>query len=475
MFRAAKSNVLQRGRDTIDPYFRMLNPIAILLIAVAIVFLFILRWKIHAFAALLAAAIAVGLLAAKSPPGKVMIEVGESFGSLVGRIGIAIVMASVIGQCLMDSGAADKITRRFVAWLGEKYASASLVLSGFVLSIPIFADTVFFLLIPLARAMSVRLGGRHYLLYVLAISAGASSTHVFVPPTPGPLAAAANLKLDLGLVMIVGLVAAVLPTLTSWAFAAYADRRYNLEVRPAPGSTLSELKSAASASEDQLPGFWVSLAPILLPVVLICAAVAADFYVKGSAMAEAAAFFGNPNFALMLAAAFAIGVLARQKRVPLSSLSRMVEGAIAGGGVIVLITAAGGAFGAMLQKAGLGDELGKLSQAAGLSHVVLAYLLSALFKFAQGSGTVAMIASSAIMYPLIAASPPPHHPVWVLVAVAAGSQMGAWMNDSGFWAFTGMANLTELESLKTRTVMLAILSLTGLGVALLGSWLIPLI
>jgi gluconate:H+ symporter, GntP family len=452
----------------------VVHPIGILAIAVAIVFLCILRWRIHAFAALLLAAITVGLLTGKTPPSQVMVDVAEAFGALVGRIGIAIIMAAVIGQCLMDSGAADKITRRSVAWLGHKYASASLVVSGFVLSIPVFADTVFFLLIPLARAMSVRLGGKNYLLFVLAISAGASSTHVFVPPTPGPLAAAANLKLDLGAVMLAGLAAALPATLASWAFAVFADRRWNIPVRPAPRSTLDELEKAASAPEEKLPGFWISLAPIALPVLLIVSSMAANAWAPGGALTEIAALLGNPNMALLIAAAVAVWVLVRQKHVRLASLAGPLEGAIASGGLIVLITAAGGAFGAMLQKAGLGDELGKLSTALGLSHVMLAYLLSAMFKLAQGSGTVAMIASSAIMLPLIAASPPDHHPVYVFVALAAGSQMGAWMNDSGFWAFTSMAGLTELESLKSRSVMLAILSLTGLAVALLGSRLIPL-
>lgn len=451
-----------------------MHPIGILLIAIALVFLLILRWKINAFAALLLAAISVGLLAGKAPPSKVIVQVTEAFGSLVGRIGIAIIMAAVIGHCLMESGAADKITRGFLAILGRKYASASMVVSGFVLSIPVFADTVFFLMIPLARAMSVRLGGRNYLLLVLAISAGASSTHVFVPPTPGPLAAAANLNLDLGMVMIVGLIAALPATLASWAFAFYADRRFNMEVRPAPGSTLDEVKALAAAPEDKLPGFWLSIAPILLPVVLITASLAADSLGKGTVLAEIAAMLGNPNVALMIAAAIALWTLARQKRASLASLSKPLESAMAGGGLIVIITAAGGAFGAMLQNAGLGEVLGRFSQALGLSHVLLAYLLASLFKFAQGSGTVSMIAASAIMFPLITSSPPPYHPVYVFVAIAAGSQMGAWMNDSGFWAFTSMAGLTEMESLKSRSVMLAFLSLAGLAVALVGSWLVPL-
>jgi GntP family gluconate:H+ symporter len=453
----------------------VLNPIAVLLIAVAVVFLFILRWKIHAFAALLVAALVVGLLAAKSPPAEVMVAVSEAFGSLVGRIGIAIVMAAVIGQCLMDSGAADKITRRFVGLLGERFASASLLVSGFVLSIPVFADTVFFLLIPLARAMSLRLGGKNYLLSILAISAGASSTHVFVPPTPGPIAAAATLNLDIGVVMAAGLIVAVPASLASWLFAFYADRRWPISVRPPPGASLAQLERAAAAGEEKLPGFWISIAPVLLPVVLITSATATDLLAKGSAVSEITGLLGNPNLALMLAAAIALWLLARRKRARLSELAPTVESAIATGGLIVLITAAGGAFGAMLQKAGLGEELGRLADALGLSHVLLAYLLAVLFKVAQGSGTVSMIASAAIMLPLVEAAPPPHHPVYVFLALASGSQMGAWMNDSGFWAFTTMAGLTETESLKTRSLMLAVLSLTGLGVVLAGSRLLPLV
>ena len=137
------------------------------------------------------------------PLERVVSEVGSRFGNVVGRIGIAIAMAAIIGQCLMESGAADKITRRFVAFLGEKYSSLSIVASGYVLSIPVFHDTVFYLLIPLARAMSVRVGGRHFVLYALSIAAGGSATHVFVPPTPGPLAMAETLNIDLGLVIIV--------------------------------------------------------------------------------------------------------------------------------------------------------------------------------------------------------------------------------------------------------------------------------
>ena len=161
-----------------------MHPIFILLFAIASVFLLIIRWKINAFVALILSAILIGLLSPEVLLPDIMAEVTGAFGGLVGRIGIAIAMAAVIGQCLMESGAAEKITRRFIAWLGEKYSSLSMVISGYVLSIPVFHDTVFYLLVPLARSMSMRTGGKHYLLYTLAIGAGGVTTHIFVPPTP---------------------------------------------------------------------------------------------------------------------------------------------------------------------------------------------------------------------------------------------------------------------------------------------------
>jgi GntP family gluconate:H+ symporter len=138
-----------------------MHPILILVIAVAAVFVLIIRLKINAFAALIASAILIGLLAPQVPIADVVSEVAQRFGNIVGRIGIAIAMAAIVGHCLRESGAADRITRRFVTMFGEKYASLSLVVSGSVLAVPVFSDTVFYLLIPLARAMSIRMGGRN--------------------------------------------------------------------------------------------------------------------------------------------------------------------------------------------------------------------------------------------------------------------------------------------------------------------------
>ena len=452
-----------------------MHPLLILLIAVIAVFLLIIRWKINAFVALIISAILIGLLSPEVALNEVMGEVGTRFGSVVGRIGVAIAMAAVIGQCLMQSGAADKITRAFVRWFGERYSSLSMVASGYVLSVPVFHDTVFYLLIPLARSMTMRAGGQNYLLNTLSIGAGGAATHVFVPPTPGPLAMAATMNVDLGLVIIVGLAVALPSAMASWGYAVWIDRKMNIPIREAPGPSLEELKTIANRDEAELPGFWVSLLPIILPVVMITANTVANTFFKGTEFAHLMTFVGNPSFALMVSAAAAMWVLARQKGMTLRNLAKPTEMAIKDAGLIILITAGGGAFGGMLVKAGVGDVLGELAKSAGISYLLLGFGVSTMLRIAQGSATVAMITVSSIMAPIILDSPPEYHAVYIIMAIGAGSITGGWMNDSGFWVFRTMTGLTEVEALKTKTVSLIAMGFTGLAAAWLGSVLFPLV
>lgn len=451
-----------------------MHPILILLVSMAAVFLLIIRWKVNAFAALILSAVLIGLLSPNVELRDIMGAVTEAFGGLVGRIGIAIAMAAVIGQCLMESGAAEKITRRFVAWLGEKYSSLSMVISGYILSIPVFHDTVFYLLVPLARSMSMRTGGKNYLLYTLAIGAGGVTTHIFVPPTPGPLAMAETLSIDLGVVIIVGLVVAIPSAFACWLYAYWIDRKLQIPIREAPGLTLQELEEVAKRPESELPGFGVSLLPIALPVVLITANTVTNTFFPGSPVSDAAAFLGNPNLALILAAAAGLWLLASHKGLGLRELAKPTEEAIKSAGLIILITAGGGAFGRLLVKAEVGSVLGTYAQQLGLSLMLLGFGIAMLFRIAQGSATTAMITTSEILAPLILAHPPGHHSVYILTAIGAGSIVGGWMNDSGFWVFKTMTGLTEVEALKTKTVSLFALGGAGLLASYLGSVLLPL-
>ena len=450
-----------------------IHPLLVLVIAIAVVFILIIRMKINAFIALITAAMTVGLLSSTVSLGEVMPEVASAFGRVCGGIGIVIALAAVIGQCLMESGAADKITRVFVRALGEKNASLSMLTSGYVLSVPVFFDTVFYLLIPLARALRVRTG-KNYVLFVMAICAGGAVTHTMVPPTPGPLAMAATLNIDLGVMIMVGSVIGFLMSMVGWLFAINRDKALDIPLRATPGLSLEELEELAHRDEARLPSFFMAMLPIVLPVLFITSNTAVNAIDKTSAIAGVTGFLGNPNFALLVSAAISLYVLARQKGYTLAALAKPVETALASGGLIILITAAGGSFGGMLVKAEVGKVLGELAQDFGIQFLLLSFLLGTLIKVAQGSGTVTMITVSSIMAPLIIASPPPFHTVYIACAIGSGSLVGSWMNDSGFWVYKQMSGFTEMEGLKTWTPLLAVMGVAGYIITQVFAIVLPL-
>jgi len=451
-----------------------LPPLAILGIAIAVVFVLILVLRINAFIALITAAATVGILSPVVPLGEVMPSVAGAFGDVCGSIAIVIALAALIGQCLMESGAADKIVRVFVRALGEKRASLSLLSSGYVLSVPVFFDTVFYLLVPLARAMRVRTG-KQYLLFLMAISAGGAVTHSMVPPTPGPLAMAATLQIDLGTMIMVGAVIAVPMSLVGWLFGVLRDRQIDVPLRETQGLTLEELEALAQRDEQRLPSFFMSMLPILLPVVLIASNTLAGALEVEGTVGEITAFLGNPNFALLASAAVSLTLLARQKGYTLAQLAKPVETALASGGLIILITAGGGSFGKMLVQAEVGTVIGGMSQEFGVPLLMLSFLLGALLKVAQGSGTVAMITVSTIMAPMVIDVPIGFHPVYVACAIGSGSLVGSWMNDSGFWVYKQMSGLTETEALRTWTPLLAVMGVVGYVVTQIAAIIVPLV
>ena len=465
---------------------RHMIPGLILLGSTAALFLLIVRWKVHAFVALVAVAVGVGVASPAVPVAEAVGATKDALGVMAGKFAVAIVAAAVVGHALMHSGAADRIVRRLAVGGGSRGRSLPLVAGGFLLAIPVFFDTVFYLLVPLARAMSLRgddgdAGERreprrsHFVLNALAISAGGSATHVFVPPTPGPLAMAADFGADLGLVMLVGVGVAVPASLVGWLYAVWIDRRLNLPVREVTG-----VQDAAPVTrpDADLPPLWLAVLPIALPVLLIAGKTLSGVADLGPAATAAFTVLGDPAVALLLAAGAAVAVLARQRRrgdEPPGALREGVGAAVAAGAVIVLITAAGGAFGTMLVAAGLGDALRTFGDSLGLPLLVLAFGLASLFKIAQGSGTVAMVTVSSVTAPLLLAAAPPYHAAWLIAAIGSGTLVGTWMNDSGFWVFRTMTGFDEVETLKTKSAMMVLMGLAGFATVLLGSRLFPLI
>jgi len=459
------------GASTSWPFFVL--AIGILFIVIAIVVL-----RFHAFIALILAAILVGVLASSLPGDEAeganhvinAIELSMvEFGSTAGKIAWVIGLAAIIGICLMESGAADKIVRGLVAFLGEKQAGWAMMIAAFVLSIPVFFDTVFFLIIPLAQALAFRLGKR-YVYFVMCVCAGGALTHGLVPPTPGPLVMIDTLGLDLGFAMIVGICLGLPAGAFGVWLALQMDKKMNLGLRESSTVSISDLESIVSKNESELPHFFIAIMPVVLPVFLIALASTVEAFGSGesSNFNSVIEVLGNKNLAMALGAMIAIYLMAFQKKMKLGPLWKEMEGPIATAGTIILITSAGGAFGAMIRHAGVGDAVKAATEGTGLSLIILAWLTAVVLKIAQGSGTVSMITTSGIIASIIGIGGGgelmelPYHPVYLFAAIAFGSNVGSWMNDSGFWVVCKLSGFTESETLKTWTLMLVGLGTFGL-------------
>ena len=460
-------------------------PFFVLAVSMVFVAAAIVVFRIHAFFALMLAAMLAGALSETLPgsPGQShLISAIElpmiEFGATAGKIAWVIALASLIGVCLMESGAADKIVRSLLRVFGEHRAAWALLICGFVLGVPVFFDTVFFLLIPLAQALSLRLG-KNYLLYVVAITSGAIITHSIVPPTPGPLFMAEILPgLDLGLCILAGVAAGVIPALAAIALGRWLNARSPIELRTTSGAALSELKAIVDKPESDLPPLLFSILPVALPVFLIALAsvgAALDWRQSIGSAYAVIEVLGNKNLAMFLGAAIALAVLAKQKNLDRDNWADVMLQPLATAGVIILITSAGGAFGAMIQHAGVGDSLDALTSGRSINLIWVAWAAAAVMKIAQGSGTVAIITTSAIMAALIGdGTALPYHPLWIYLSIGFGSMMISWMNDSAFWVVCKLSGFTERETLTSWTLTLAVISLVGLAEILILSRLLPL-
>jgi len=461
----------------------MLHPLVILLIGIVVVVGMIIVLRVNAFIALIMAAIVVSLLSA-GELGEKISRVAEAFGTSAGKIGIVIALAAVIGKCLMDSGAADRIVRSFLKALGEKNASVALMGSGFVLSVPVFFDTVFYLLVPLARSLWRRT--RHnYVLYVTAIGCGAAITHTLVPPTPGPLAMAQSLGIDLGVMILMGTVVGFFTAIVGLFCCRAMNRIFDIPMRPYSGEPEPD-----PLADDELPPLWLSLLPIALPVVMISTNTFAGMLVGDeleTAMKSGRVFnwlgvtalVGDPNLALLVSAGIAMFTLVRQRGLTLKELAKTTETALMSGGVIILITAGGGAFGAMLGESGIKETIQGMVDVEGgdfgMILLLLGFGVAAVLKVAQGSSTVSMMVTASMIAAMgFSSEALGYHPVYLALAIGNGSLVGSWMNDSGFWIFARMSGFTEVETLKLWSTLLIVIAFAGLVFTLAFAWLIPL-
>ncbi|MEX0770590.1 MAG: SLC13 family permease [Balneolaceae bacterium] len=454
-------------------------PLIVLGIGIVLVVVLITILRLHAFLALMLSAIVVGMLSQKLPEGEItnhLIQAVElsmvEFGGVAGQIAWVIALAAILGMALTESGAAESIVSRFLKLFPKSFAPYALLAASFILSIPVFFDTVFFLLIPIVYSMGRRMT-ENYLLYVLAICVGAVITHSLVPPTPGPLIMAETLQINMGLVIIAGLGAGILPAIAGLQFAVRIKNRFLVDP-----PELATVEQTESGKPQELPAFSLSLLPILLPLLLIILASVTEFLQVGNhSFTTVAGFIGNKNIAMLVGTAVSLWILADQKNWNFRQLEKVMQRPLEIAGLIILITGAGGAFGAMIRHAGIGDTIQELSgMGYEINFILLAWIITSALKTAQGSGTVAMITASAIMAGLLESTDQlAFHPVYILISIGFGSMAVSWMNDSAFWVVGKLSGFNEKQTLQSWTLALLLISVTGLIQTLLLAYIFPMI
>ncbi len=489
-------------------------PFAVLAISVAFIIIGISKLRMHAFLALILAALLAGLLTGKDQwdivqkDGKVkpysqlvgVVEmVSKGLGDTARDIAISIALAAIIGMCLMESGGADKVVRRFLAFFGEKRAGWALLWSTFILSAPIFFDTMFMLMAPLAMALRMRTG-KDYVLYILAICCAGTVTHSMTVPHPGPVAVVEDLKISVGWSLVGGLIVGAITCTFGFMVSKWLNSRTTVQLRESGGVSLTDLQGISSKPESELPSFFWSITPVILPIILISFTTVFEMAHAGAhpKLGDPAGwaltfqsifggengfntvrtwvdFIGHKNIALLIGAAISMFVLAKQRGFGWAKLEELVGPPLETAGMIILITSAGGAFGLALRSAGVGDAVKVLAQGYSINLIFLGWLVAVVIRVAQGSATVAMLTASSIMAPMLATTDLGCHPLYLFLSIGFGAMFCSWMNDSGFWVVSRLSGMTEKETLRTWTLQLTADSIIGLCVTMLFSKLWPMV
>ena len=480
-----------------------MDSIFILFVGIVIVVGGIIGFKLHPFLALLLAAVAVAVLTPVSVVEQFYILKGNTpaealklahkslgeriateFGNTCTKIGILIAMSAVIGKSMLESGAAERIIRAMLQLLGVKKAPIGFLISSFFLTIPVFVDTVIFLMMPLAKAMGLRLG-KNYLLLVLCVVAGAVMANSFVPPSPGPLFLVGALNVPIGLMMACGTALGLCTITVGYFFAVWANKKFDIPLRDSADARLEDIQKNTNKDNSELPVLSLALLPAVFPILTICTRSILENFTKPNVpltqfpiinqLLDVVLFFGDKNIALFSGALFALLVLARQKKTLKDGITAFVQTALMSGGGIILITAAGGAFGGMLQQTGISVRIADLTKDYQMALIPLAFFITAVVRTAQGSATVALITASGILSGMAQNANLGFNPVYLCLAIGAGAKLVPWMNDAGFWIMCKTSNLTEKEALQTIAPMQTIMGLTGLVLIMIAAQLFPMI
>lgn len=404
-----------------------------MIVGIILLVYLILKTKFHTFLALIIAAVVIGLVGGMNP-NDVISSITSGFGSTLGSIGIIIGFGVMMGQLFETSGAAKRMAFTFLRLFGKDKEEAALAVTGFLVSIPIFCDSGFIILAPLARALSKQTK-KSIVTLGIALASGLVVTHTMVPPTPGPVGVAGIYGANVGSVILWGIVIAIPMVLSIMPYAKKMGKQiYQLPaedgdgwIRPDSFHTPENLDS--SFNESDLPSTFISFAPIVAPIILILLNTVGAVLKFSGLFGTIIRFLGNPLIAVAIGLIIAIVTLTKSNSRQ-ETLQAMEKG-IASAGIVILVTGGGGALGAVLRNSGVGEYIASFIADSNMPVLFLPFLISTMMRFIQGSGTVAMLTSASITAPIM--STLGVDPVFATLSACIGSLFFSYFSDSFFW------------------------------------------
>jgi GntP family gluconate:H+ symporter len=375
--------------------------------------------------------------------------VNTGFGNTVGYIGIVILAGSIIGKFLEMSGGAFRLASGALKLVGKKNIPMAMSIVGYIVSIPVFCDSAFIVLAPLAKALTKQ-AKTTLAISAMALSLGLYITHSLIPPTPGPVAAAGILGADLGMVILLGLPVSVAALIAGWFFSVKYASKINIEVSDV------EDKMALETEKNYSPSLMKSLLPIFIPILLIIARSINDLPSQPFGDGDISifiSFIGQPTVALLIGV-FLSFLLPKKLTKEMLSTSGWLGQGIIGAATIIIVTGCGGAFGKVLQESGIAEVVKYNLTGARTLGIFLPIIIAAALKIAQGSGTVSIITSASLMAPLVGSLgfDTDLSRALVVVAIGSGAMIASHANDSYFWVVTQMSNMNVNQGYKLQTI-----------------------
>lgn len=415
--------------------------------------------KVSPFLSLLIVALLTGLLLGMGPA-DLLKSVEKGVGSTLGGLALIICLGAILGKILEISGAAEQISATLIKSFGQKNIQWAVLLTGFLIGIPLYYNAGFIILVPLVFTLA-RKTGLPLLYIVIPMAAALSTTHCFLPPHPGPVVLVNAFKADMGKTLIYGLLIAIPAVIIAGPFLGRILQRIKTD-------TSFLFAAEQNLTEKKLPGIFPSFIIALLPVLLITLSVLANNFLKESSLFKTIILFtGDSTIALLIAVIAGIYFFGLRNGYKMENIMQWLNDAISGIAMILLIITAGGIFKQVLIDSGTGEYIATFSTKWQMPPLIFGWLVTAVLRVAIGSATVAGITAAGIVSPLVATGVA--SPELMVLAVGAGSVFGSHINDSGFWMFKEFFKLTLRQTFLSWTVMETVISILGLiGVLVLN-------